>query len=220
MTQYRQSNTHSLVNRIFSRLIQRPSAEKLWQIPAAILFPTPRPPFFLSVPLEVHATSYFAASDKIFNFSCKLICSRTTISDTSFRTYVFLYHISNVRSCQVEKYINSMPVLFTVTCQATQKAIFFSLDTFNLALLCSFPNLFVLTLFCSSTNNFLSIFVYSTPFTLSYKQFSAILFVSMLYTNIINNFLFIPSEIFSFINNPSLNRILRFFREYFQSVPA
>ena len=50
-------------------------------------FPTPFPVFPLSVPLEVQATSYLAASDKIFNFSINESFSgiRTCISRSSFR---------------------------------------------------------------------------------------------------------------------------------------
>ena len=68
-TQYLQSKMHSFVNRIFKSEIHLPSVEKLWQIPHCVQFPIPEPSPFLFVPLEVHATSYFAASDKIFNFS-------------------------------------------------------------------------------------------------------------------------------------------------------
>ncbi len=60
---------HSFVNKILSREIHLPSAEKLWQIPERSQFPMPVPSPFLAVPLEVQATSYFAASVRIFSFS-------------------------------------------------------------------------------------------------------------------------------------------------------
>ena len=60
---------HWFVNKIFSREIQRPSEAKLWQMPSTRLFPR-KPSFpFLPTPLDVQAASYFAASDKILNFS-------------------------------------------------------------------------------------------------------------------------------------------------------
>ena len=69
--QYLQSKMHSLLSKIFSNDTQRPSDEKLWQMPQDSVLP--KDPFFplrLEL-LEVHATSYFAASAKIFSFSCK-----------------------------------------------------------------------------------------------------------------------------------------------------
>lgn len=68
-----------------------PSAEKLWQIPAFTQFPMPVPSFLLSVPLEVQATSYFAASDKISNFSAILICSVITINALPSFEYTFVF---------------------------------------------------------------------------------------------------------------------------------
>ena len=49
--------------------MQRPSAEKLWQQPAAMVLPSL--PFCAerSMPDEVHATSYFAASARISSLS-------------------------------------------------------------------------------------------------------------------------------------------------------
>lgn len=54
----------------------------------------PLPSFCLSTPLDVHATSYFAASDKIFSFSKRDICSVIFIFSLLFtRMYVlFLYY--------------------------------------------------------------------------------------------------------------------------------
>jgi len=51
--------------------MQRPSEEKLWQMPQETLLPNPLPTPDLSTPLEVQATSYFALSVSIFNFSNK-----------------------------------------------------------------------------------------------------------------------------------------------------
>jgi hypothetical protein len=47
-----------------------PSAEKLWQQPAASVFPNPRPPA-RPAPDEVHAASYFALSANMVNFRIK-----------------------------------------------------------------------------------------------------------------------------------------------------
>lgn len=88
---------HWLVNRILSNEIHRPSAAKLWQIPASEVFP--RLPAFplLCTPLEVQATSYFAASVKIFNFSCMLKFSCISISITAGENVCsfFLYSITH-----------------------------------------------------------------------------------------------------------------------------
>ena len=73
-TQYLQSNTHSLVYNILSREIHLPSPENVWQIPAASVFPMLPASAFLATPLEVHATSYFAASDNVA-FSCNIIAN-------------------------------------------------------------------------------------------------------------------------------------------------
>ena len=62
---------HSLVKRILSREIQRPSAEKVWQIPGAMELPMPWPFPLRSTPLEVQATSYLAASERMVSFSIK-----------------------------------------------------------------------------------------------------------------------------------------------------
>ena len=62
---------HSLVKRILSKDTQRPSAEKVWQIPAATELPMPVPFPLRSTPLEVQATSYFAASESMASFSAK-----------------------------------------------------------------------------------------------------------------------------------------------------
>ena len=81
---------HSLDNRIFNREIQRPSEAKLWQMPAATELP--RLPFSprRSEPLEVQATSYLAASDKIFSFSSRVRDDDKYILLKSFRMYVLL----------------------------------------------------------------------------------------------------------------------------------
>ena len=65
-----------------------PSAEKLWQIPQA--FELPRDPFipFLSTPLDVHATSYFAASARIRSFSCIDSPCLNSISFTSIISFI------------------------------------------------------------------------------------------------------------------------------------
>ena len=68
-TQYLQSCTHSLVYSIFNNEIQRPSAVKVCQMPAALEFPTCPGRFSRCTPLEVQATSYFAASASIVSFS-------------------------------------------------------------------------------------------------------------------------------------------------------
>ena len=53
--------------------MHRPSAEKLWQMPAATVVPSA--PGFAprSEPLDVHATSYFALSVRISSFFIKSI---------------------------------------------------------------------------------------------------------------------------------------------------
>ena len=71
LTQYLQSKTQRLVKRTFSRVTQRPSAEKEWQQPTMEEDVQPILPFWNPrfAPLEVHAASYFAASDRIVSFS-------------------------------------------------------------------------------------------------------------------------------------------------------
>ena len=57
--------------------MQRPSAANEWQMPHAAVLPI-LPSFpFLSTPLEVHATSYFAASERISNLRSRGSCSIT-----------------------------------------------------------------------------------------------------------------------------------------------
>ena len=73
LTQYLPSYIHSFVKSIVIREIHLPAAEKLWHIPDLLQFPIPVPSPFLSTPLEVHATSYFAASERILSLSYKLI---------------------------------------------------------------------------------------------------------------------------------------------------
>ena len=93
--QYLQSKIHSLVNKIFNREMQRPSEEKLWQIPEETAFP--RYPFFPRrlEPLDVQATSYLAASARIFNFSCRVILQAAVSVGQNLRTYVG-YMISQI----------------------------------------------------------------------------------------------------------------------------
>ena len=52
--------------------MQRPSPEKAWQIPLALVEPMPPAPV-RATPLDVHAASYFAPSVKIFSFSSTVI---------------------------------------------------------------------------------------------------------------------------------------------------
>ena len=73
--QYWQSYAQALDISTFSREMQRPSPAKLWQIPQAAALPICPFCAFLSTPLEVQATSYFAASVNIFNFSNRSIAS-------------------------------------------------------------------------------------------------------------------------------------------------
>ncbi len=92
--QYLQSKTQSLLKRIFKRETHRPSEENVWQIPADTVFP--RCSFFpLRLdPLEVHATSYFAASAKIFNFLSKGISLSVIVSPLHkhmFRKFVCVH---------------------------------------------------------------------------------------------------------------------------------
>ena len=68
LMQYLQSKMHSLVNNILSNETHLPSAEKVWQIPHAREFPIPLPLPLRSTPLEVQATSYFAASVSMASF--------------------------------------------------------------------------------------------------------------------------------------------------------
>ena len=68
-----------------------PSPVKAWQIPLACALPIPLPSPPLCTPLEVQATSYFAASDKIVSFSImESICITfaTCISPRPSQTYV------------------------------------------------------------------------------------------------------------------------------------
>ena len=60
---------HSFVSSIFKREMHLPSLLKLWQMPDFAQFPIPVPFPFLSTPLEVQATSNFAAMVSISSFS-------------------------------------------------------------------------------------------------------------------------------------------------------
>ena len=64
LTQYLQSNTQLLVINTFSRVMHRPSAEKLWQQPAIeeVVLPIIPGRALRLTPLEVQAASYLAAS--------------------------------------------------------------------------------------------------------------------------------------------------------------
>lgn len=75
---------HSLVKRIFNSETQRPSAAKEWQIPQERVLPIPDPSPCLFTPLEVQATSYFAASDKIFSFSI-MVGAKRAVGEASGR---------------------------------------------------------------------------------------------------------------------------------------
>jgi len=57
-----------LLRSTLSKDIHLPSAEKLWQIPNERALPIEPGAPARSTPLEVHATSYLAASDKIVSF--------------------------------------------------------------------------------------------------------------------------------------------------------
>jgi len=53
---------------ILSNDMHLPSAAKLWHIPTPpTVFPTPLPSLRLTVPLDEHDTSYFAAAARIFS---------------------------------------------------------------------------------------------------------------------------------------------------------
>ena len=70
---------HSFVNNILSNDTHLPSAAKLWQIPHDIAFPiSPLMPSRCT-PLEVQATSYFAASDNICNFFIRFVSLSKTM---------------------------------------------------------------------------------------------------------------------------------------------
>ena len=56
-----------LVSMIFNNEIQRPSSEKLWQMPQPDALPIPPDLFGREVPLDAQDTSYFADSVSIFN---------------------------------------------------------------------------------------------------------------------------------------------------------
>ena len=57
---------HTLLNRIFSSEMQRPSSDQLWHTPQLVVAPSPLLPGApLLDPLEAQLTSYFAASAKI-----------------------------------------------------------------------------------------------------------------------------------------------------------
>ena len=71
--QYAQLKIHSFVKSIFNKEIHLPSAEKEWQMPGAIEFPMPPLPPLRLTPLDVQATSYFAAPDSTVSFSNKSI---------------------------------------------------------------------------------------------------------------------------------------------------
>lgn len=123
---------HSFVNKIFSREIHLPSAEKLWQIPALIQFPIPVPSFCLSLPLDVHATSYLAASDKILNFSAIVI----------FSVILITFLLSNVCSALLYYHIeHTFAIVISFRIKKEQHT---TLTVVN----CSFSILFLNILYC------------------------------------------------------------------------
>ena len=71
LTQYLQSNTQLLVINTFSRVMHRPSAEKLWQQPAIeeVVLPIIPGRALRLTPLEVQAASYLAASVRMASLS-------------------------------------------------------------------------------------------------------------------------------------------------------
>ena len=96
---------HSLVKRILSREIQRPSAEKVWQIPGAMELPMPWPFPLRSTPLEVQATSYLAASERRVSFSNKDMFS------VIFKAITFSFSIKYMEALAKEVVVEACPVL-------------------------------------------------------------------------------------------------------------
>jgi hypothetical protein len=92
-----------------------PSAAKLWHSPAATVLPMPCPSFFREEPLELHDTSYFAASPSIFSLSIIDICGAILISILPLLRAVFLFpHIpgsSPVLLELAERTFFSVPIL-------------------------------------------------------------------------------------------------------------
>ena len=82
------------VNKIFKRETHLPSLEKLWQIPHKEVLP--REPFLPSLltPLDVQATSYFAADDNILSLS--LISIKLTPNKNS----IYMYYTPYFRQTQ------------------------------------------------------------------------------------------------------------------------
>src|SRR5699024_8459880 len=84
LMQYSQSSIQELEKRTLRREIHLPSAEKRWQIPQAAEFPRPPRCPARSIPLEVHAASYFAASVRISSFSSAVIIIALSESNVCF----------------------------------------------------------------------------------------------------------------------------------------
>ena len=102
LTQYWQSYTQTLVISTFSREMHRPSAEKEWQQPGAVVLPMVPGRPGRSMPLEVQAASYLAASDRIVNLSI------SSMSAHLFkRTFVSLYFICGKSQLEIEKMFDS-----------------------------------------------------------------------------------------------------------------
>ena len=73
-TQYWQLYTQRFVIKTFSSEMQRPSAEKVWQMPQSTVLPMPIPTgLWFPATEEVQATSYLAESVKMASFSIKSI---------------------------------------------------------------------------------------------------------------------------------------------------
>ena|SRR5699024_5393489 len=103
---------HSLVKRIFNSEIHLPSAEKLWHIPDLLQFPIPVPSPRRSTPLEVHATSYLAASVRILSLSYNVISvcilsvisfSRPSVSISNICSIQILAHMFDFFNCFRQK---------------------------------------------------------------------------------------------------------------------
>ena len=82
LIQYLQSKAQTLVISTFSSVMQRPSAEKLWQHPAMEEVVLPIMPALAPrcTPLEVQAASYLAASVRIVSFSRTFMLLRRAAS--------------------------------------------------------------------------------------------------------------------------------------------
>ena len=68
----------TFVNRILSRLTQRPSSVYEWQMPLPVALPRPVFEFLRLLPDDEHETSYLAASARMSSFS--MTCRRMAAS--------------------------------------------------------------------------------------------------------------------------------------------